>query len=65
MSVAKKYNIDYIECSAANATNIRLVFETIARKVLKSIQGESSGKEEQKDRLMAQGIVRNKKKSCC
>jgi GTPase SAR1 family protein len=35
LEFANKNKLDYIECSALNATNIDLVFETIAKKVLR------------------------------
>lgn len=35
LDFAKKHKLDYIECSAFNAVNIDLVFETIVKKVLR------------------------------
>lgn len=46
VAFARKHNIDYIECSALNALNIQLVFETIVRKVIREREKrEGSGGE--------------------
>ena len=75
LDFARKNKLDYIECSALNATNIDLVFETIAKKVLRernkkedsltntSLTGKN-GESKSSNKLKKEG---NSKKSsdCC